>query len=298
MGIMNLWGWITGALVDVQPLSRAILEDELEVDFLVIREEYSVAAPFQGKLELLAKDGQKIPKGTVVAYLQKAEGTSLETSKKLPLVAAVAGIFSLQLDGLESICNPSVWSQIDVNKLPDLEKGLDKKVPGNANGGELIAAGTPLYKIVDNLVPSYLFMETDSLITDKIKKDGSIELRLPELAELSFRGHIADLYQVDGKTRILIEIPSVSNIEKFRRIKGKLILAKYEGIVVPQNMLVTQNGITGVYLLRNGRASWQEITIKGTVDKKVAVAGLEPGQWIISFPSLVKEGQRVFRTQP
>lgn len=297
VGTLALWGWITGVLVDVQPLSKAILEEDLDVDFLVIREEHRVAAPFSGKLELLAKDGEKVPKGTVVAYLHKEAGTSLEATSKIPLIAPVAGIFSMQLDGLESICNPKVWAQIDVHKLPTLEKGLEKNNPGNASGREQAVAGTPLFKIVDNLSPTYLFLESDQLNSDKIQKGRSIELRLPELAELPIQGYIVDFFQEGGQTKLLLEITSMNDIEKFRRIKGKLILANYEGIIISENMLVSQNGLSGVYLMQNGRASWQEITIRGIVDKKVAVAGLEEGQWIISTPNLVKEGQRVFRAQ-
>jgi len=280
-------------LVDVQPLNPGVLEDTLDAEYLVIREEHCMAAPFPGRLEVLAKEGEKVPKGAVVAYLYKTEGTSLEGTSKVPLQAPAAGIFSLQVDGLESICNPETWSQIDVQKLAQLEEGLGKKEHGNASDKNLVAAGVPIYKIVDNLSPSYLFLETDHSLSEWLEKGNSVEVRVPELTDKTLKGSVEDLYQEGGKSRLLIRIPVVNNLEKMRRVSGKLILTKYEGIVIPAKMLVTKEGQTGVYLWQNGRARWQEVKVLGEVDKKVAVSGLQQGQWIITTPTLIKEGQRV-----
>lgn len=292
-GITALQNWIKGVLVDARPLSTAVLEDNLEAVFLVIREEHTVFSPFPGTLELIAKAGEKVPKGTVIGYLHKVAGTSLETKSKIPLTAPAAGILSLQIDGLEGICNPQVWSEIDTDKLPDLEKELAEN-RGISPGKEPAAAGMPLFKIVDNLSPSYLFLAVDQLLDGKFNKGKSIELRVPELGESPIRASISDIYQDKGKTKILLEIPNISNLEKYRKIKGKIILNKHEGIVIPDKMLLHKDGVSGVFLYKNGRAHWQEVTILSKVDNQVAITGLEPGQWIITTPVLVKDGQRVF----
>jgi len=296
IGIVALRSWLTTVMLDVQLLHKGTIEKRLDVTFSVLRNEYSVSAPSAGVVEFVAQEGQKVPKDGVVAYFSKVEGTSLEKTSRVPLKAPLAGIFSLRVDGLENICHPDSWASLETDKVLELVQGLDESRLDQAEIKGQVQAGQPLFKIVDNLSPTYLFLSTELLTDQQFEKGKSLELCLPQIVDKQLSGVITELHRENGRTELLIRISTPQNIEKYRQLHGELIIDKYQGIIIQENMLVYKDGIPGVYLFHKGRALWQEVNVQGQVEQQLAVIGLEEGQWIIATPNLVKkEGQRVFR---
>lgn len=284
---------LTAILVDVQQLTNTTVEETIATEFLVLRQEYNVSAPSPGRLELTVREGEKVPKGAVVGYLTKTEGTSLETTSRVPLTAPEAGIFSLQVDGLESICSPGALADLDLANLFHSVQETELGKEDITYEGERVTAGKLLFKIVDNLSPSYLFCQANQTLSEQITVGQWVELQLDDLAAEPINGKISDSYEEKGQAYILIRISTVNNLEKYRLLKGNIIIDRSSCIVISPTMLVEKEGLTGVYLLKNGRASWQEVTIVAQDEQQLVVSGLEEGQWIITTPKLVKEGQRI-----
>lgn len=293
IGYIAVRSLVLAIFVDVEQLTKTTVEETWEADFLVIRQEYNVGAPSPGRLELTVREGEKVPKGAIVGYLSKAEGTSLETTTRVPLQAPEAGVFSLQVDGLESICNPKRLNELDAPKLlrSVKESGLSKEAV--TNEGQWVSSGQVIFKILDNLSPSYLFCQVDQPLSEQLALGSRVELQLNDLAAEPLAGVIGDSYEENGKSCLLIRISTVNNLEKYRQLEGTIILERYSRLVIPAKMLAEKEGISGVYLLKNGKTTWQPVEITARNEQQVTVTGLEEGQWIITTPKLVKEGQHI-----
>lgn len=290
------WGFksLAGCLVDVVQVQPSGLEDILAADFIVIREEKAVSIPYAGQIELLHREGERVAKDTVIAYLIKERGTSLEGTDKIPLIAPQAGVLSFTTDGLENILSPQSWNQLDVSKLPGLQKGLDNQAGGDAKEKKSVTAGEFLFKITDNLAPSYLYLETDKDIPAGLFIKGhNLDIKLGQPDE-SIQGLITELSTESKITRMLLKITTYAGLEKTRKLSAAIITNKYNGLVVPEQTLEIKDQKTGVYLLQKGKAVWRQVNVTGRSQKMAAVEGLEPGEWVIATPQLVREGQRVF----
>lgn len=280
--------------VDVVSARYSFLEEQMAADFLVMREEVTVAAPFGGKLELNCQEGERVAKGKIIGYLIGEEGTSLEKLEKKALISPAAGIVSLQTDGYEVICDPKQWRNMDMDKFAELEVRLDKKALGDAKDRRIIQGGQFIFKIIDNLAPTYLYMETEEPLGEPLKTGKVLELKLAGLDKSQVKATIVDANSVAKKSRILLRISSIPGLEDYRRIKGIIILDKYYGTVIPRESMVKKEGIEGIYTLKRGRTQWKEVTIEGMAHGMVAVTGLASDDWVITTPHLLKEGQRVF----
>lgn|GEM_PF-1253924 len=269
----------------------SVLEDTLETDFIVIRQEEVFPVPFSGQFETAFREGERIAKGTVVGYLVAYEGTSLEKKSRVPLISPCAGILSFQHDGYENICSTENWPQLDFGRF-DPEAGLGKKDTGNAKE-RIVKAGENLFRIIDNLQSSHLYMEIEAPLHGVFEKN-EVDIRLNKLDNLLIRGAVKDIYRDDDKYRILIQIPTLPELLNTRFVSGSVIINKHQGVVIERQVLVTRGDAVGVYLLIKGQVAWQEVTIIGTVRTKAAVSGLKPEDWIVTAPALVKEGQRIF----
>lgn len=285
-------------MVEVLEVRPGILDLTVETEFLVIRDETVIPAPYQGQLEPLYQEGERIAKNTVVGYLVHTGGTSLETSEKLPLPAPRAGVLSYQADGYESLCNPEVWLRLDTDLVAGVIGGLDSKSLGDAKKTTNIPAGGFIYKIIDNLSPSYLYLEQPLAAMRVFEKGEVVGLQLNQIKDASLHGTVADVQVTNDVQRLLLRIPTLIGMEKQRKIAGRIVTARHEGLLVPTKVLITREGKEGVYLLRQGKAYWQEVTVQAQDTKNALIEGLNPGEWVITRPALIREGQRVFSPTP
>lgn len=293
-GIMK--GIIARFLVNAIPARTSVLEETKAADIIVIREEEVVPAPVSGRLEIACREGERIAKGTIVGYLVTLEGTSLEKEKKVPLVSPRAGILSFQLDGYESVFKLENWTLLDIRKL-EQEQGLAVQDNGDAreseeSGERMVEAGQNLFRITDNLQPNYLYLEIEAPLPEAVR-NGEIEIRLNGPDGQLVRGSVADIYRDRDKYRTLVQVPGLPEIQNTRRAKGYYIVNKYQGVVLNRQVLVMKGDNTGLYILDKGQVAWQQVEVAGTVGERVAVTGLKQNDWIITAPSLVKEGQKI-----
>jgi len=286
--------------VEVTPARISELEDTFAGEFIVLRQERVITAPFKGYFIKVKNEGERVAKGTVLGHLEKVEGTSLEKTASLSIKAPAAGLISYQIDGLESICNPEMWLQLDLSKLEALQKlemnsSAKKTDKEHQQREETIEAGDGLCKIINNLDYCHFYLAGFGAYPEKIKKGGNIYLRLDNHQELVLKGVVVDLSRKTGEYGILIKIFNAGNLEPNRKEKGEMIICTYKGVVLPEKVLVKKDGQYGVYLFKNGRACWQKVEKTAQLQGKVVLSGLTEDDWVITDPQLVTEGKRVTR---
>jgi len=285
---------VTRFIISVVPVETSLLEDTIAAEFLVIRPEIVIPAPFSGHLEEIIHEGERVAKNSLVGYLMINAGSSLEKTEKVPILSPQAGVLSYRIDGYESILTPQVWPQLDSTKLPDLKKQVDKKTAAAETDNQAIESGEFFFKIVDNLAPCNLYVEAVKNLPERFTKGASVDIRLAELDNLALNGKIADLEQTETGSKILFSIPYVTGLEKIRNTSGSIVAGKYSGMVIDRKMLVRKEEIAGVYLLQKGRVVWLQVDVTAAIGDKAVLRGLSSGDWVITTPVLVKEGQRVF----
>lgn len=62
----------------------------------------------------------------------------------------------------------------------------------------------------------------------------------------------------------------------------KSTIEKKNGIIIPNAALITKYGETGVYILENGRAKYQIITVIASDGNLTTITGLSLGQELIT----------------
>lgn len=284
---------VVSLLVEVAPGQPSVLEEAVKGEFVIIRNEAALSAPFTGRLEILRSEGERVAKDTVMCYLVSEDGTSLEKKKRLAFVAPQAGVVSYRIDGYENIFNTQTLAQLNIQNLTDLEKRLGAPMSGDAKEKKVIPGGSFFVKVIDNLSPSYLYLESAPIPGWEVKKGDSMEIRLEKLENLLLRGSITFVTQNGEKLQLLIRIPDLPETYNLRKIKGDIITNKYRGTVLSEHCLVEKEGNLGVFVYVRGKVQWKEVTVRGRLNKKVAVEGLSAADLIITTPQLVREGQVV-----
>lgn len=292
LGIGNV-KFLSKILVDVTKAELSVLEEVLPAEFFVMRTEIAVSAPFSGTLEWTCPEGERVAKGTVLGYLTVSRGTSLEKTEKVAVTAPLAGVVSYAVDGYETICNPQNWGQLNMADLAENTKWLEEKTVGDAKNKKAVEAGDLFFKITDNLEPVYFYVETKEFFPELFVRGKELKVRIDDIEQPVFTG-MAQLSRTEDKTQMLLKLTGKQGFEGHRKLRGKIILHEYKGIVLSSQMLVTKEGRDGVYILNQGKAEWRTVQILGKDETKVSLAGIKPGEWVVTSPQLVQEGQRVF----
>jgi len=287
--------------VEVIQAKTSELEDFFTGEFIVLRQETVIPAPYKGYFVKVKNEGERVAKDTVIGYLEIIEGTSLEKSSSLTIKASAAGLVSYQTDGLESFCNPEIWLQLDLEKLqslPDFKMNSDeeknpedKKVQGN----RFVDSGDGICKIIDNLDYSFFYLLGSGAYPERIKKGSNFKIRLDRNQGLVLKGYVVDVLRKTGEYGILIKISDAGDYSFNRKEKGQIITTSYKGSVLPEKVITQKNGKSGVYLFNKGKATWQEVEKVAQLKGKVVLSGLSEVDWVIADPQLVSEGKRVSR---
>lgn len=201
--------------------------------------------------------------------------------------AHTPGLLSHYIDGWEVFTGP-------------LYRSKDRLGPTRPEGyytaeGDLVEAGRPLFKIVDNW--SWYF----NIILPLHSGRPLLEKRRVEL-EFDFAPGEkvwAELYhyEIDEKRRevgitYLID-RQISGFEQVRWTGASLLHSRLQGIIVPEEALFEKERQPGVYLNQGGRVIFRPVTVIARRDGQILVEGLEPASLVITRPELVEEGQRL-----
>lgn len=194
--------------------------------------------------------------------------------------APEAGRFELRVDGLEEVLTP----QQVVELAPGYLRGL-RIAERTLAPGDRVVAGQPVGRLVDpRQVHVYFFLEGGHGIGAGrrvfFQADGAE--RVP--------GVVREVRFIGGESSLLVELEEVPDLLlEQRRVRGSLILDRYEGVVVPNSALIQRDRALGVLVEAQGGRLFRQVQVKGTDGAWAAVAGLAEGSRVVVNPHLLGE---------
>ncbi|MDY6825705.1 MAG: HlyD family efflux transporter periplasmic adaptor subunit [Bacillota bacterium] len=159
--------------------------------------------------------------------------------------------------------------------------------------GELIDAGQPLVKIVNNWRWYYsikLPLHPGQVIAGK------------DTAEIEFDFAPGDrvrgkLYHKEEKLQevfLTYEIEEqIEGFEQIRWAEATLLYSRREGIIIPEEALFEKEGREGIFVIEGGRVIFKPVSLVERQENRLLVEGIDPGNLVITKPAMVEEGQRL-----
>ncbi|MFO8192661.1 MAG: HlyD family efflux transporter periplasmic adaptor subunit [Bacillota bacterium] len=159
--------------------------------------------------------------------------------------------------------------------------------------GELIDAGQPMVKIVNNWRWYYsikLPLHPGQVIAGK----DTAEIEFDFAPGDSIRGK---LYHKEEKLQeILLTYEIEEQIEGFEQIRwaeATLLYSRRAGIIIPDEALFEKEGREGIFVIEGGRVVFKTVSLVERQENKLLVEGIDPGSLVITKPAMVEEGQRL-----
>lgn len=279
-------GRVVAGVSNVQFLTSQEVSRVVGLEGILLKNENVLRAPVSGKLHLTVDDGDRLKVGAkaaeVLAVQQEVGGETYDVA------TPVAGICCTHLDGYEQVLAPD---NIDALVFPSIEKIGDKAT----SEGTRVEKGQPVLKIIDNLRPVYLHIDTlKSDFPDLIMDKPTWWQATWEGLTLSIKQHkVSD--NGDSWEGYLILSNYPEQLLHQRKIRLNITTRTLEGFLVPQRAIVNRDGQNGIFLSVKKKAYWTPVTIEGELEGKLAVSGpeLTAGSRYVNNPLLAREGHRV-----
>ena len=190
--------------------------------FALLKEKI-IFSPYEGRVEYFFKEGDRVPKDTLVAQIETENGI-------FKFFAPESGIFSKKFDEI------SLSENIDKIEIKEYLK--DNKTPKykTLEALTILHPGDPVFRIVDNLSAT-LYVLKDSIL-DKLIEDREIFI------EDEIRGEEIPIY-LKGISENLIELEMEIHVEDFINNRTPIInIIAFEGKVIKiPKRFIKKNGI-------------------------------------------------------
>lgn len=274
-------------MVKVVPVQSGVLQETIQFDALVIHQEQLVLAPAGGKFFPALKEGERVRKG-------QSLGSMLSTRLSSPGAAVAVtspgnGLLRLRLDGLEGVLDRESWQNLDLNSLAAAFN------PAGADmADDWVAAGGVIASIVDNLVPTWLAVETAADQTAAPWEEGSEYWLAIGQPDTFTRAKLVGQQPSRDGQKLLFELPGFrEDLLSQRKVAITVAARRLTGALVDDRSLVEREGRTGVFVLRKGVAEWREVEVVGSVNGQSALRGINEGELVVTNPVWVREGMRL-----
>lgn len=266
----------TGKVVAVvtDEITRTALARERE---LLVRRQADLATRNPLNLGNVSKPGVTIEAQTVADMLNQVDLEYIQCQREIR--ASTAGIVSYFIDGLEETPLP-----VALKNLADLEYPLSsfprlprEPVPTLRNWK--IEKNQPLLKIVDNL---QFWVVLDLPVDIRVEEGSWVQVRFVQEPNILIKARINKVVNKNDFTRLLLSIADYQDFfTTLRWVNLEVVLARYQGIILPNQALVKENGTNGVYVRGFGGVVFKPVTILGYVGDQVVVQGLAEGSKVI-----------------
>lgn len=182
-------------------------------------------------------------------YSQRTEFEKQINSGAEYISAPKSGIISYKVDGLESTLTPNNFSAFDKKFFENL----------NLKTGQLISTSEEAGKIIDS-AKCYIATFSDSDEAKSAKVNDKVKIRLSNNKTLD--ATISYLSNEDnGDIQIILEIDrEIAELANYRKISFDLIWWSSNGLKVPNQAIVEENGIS--YVVRNKAGYQNKIPVK------------------------------------
>lgn len=264
--------------LEIEKATSGVLEKTIPLQVVVIREETSLAAPVDGTLTRVVQEGERVAAGGTIAQL-KAAGVAVGDSGVRDIAASFAGQVCYHPDGLEKVLQPAFIEQIDPKEVFPLAQRAR-----TVEGGEIVKAGVPVIRLVNNLHPLFLYARVEEIPANWQEKKQVI-LRWPG-QEDKITARIVRSYPLDGQLVMVLKLDKWSSQWLHTRLASmEAIGDRYEGMVLPRAALVAlEDGSFGVYYLAEKQVKFQQVKVVGIVGGRAVVQGLREGTEVVVNP--------------
>lgn len=271
--------WMTRSL-EVEPARIGSIDHYITVKAIFANEENVIQSPASGKVEFLGKEGQRFRRGETVAQIHP-EGVAPGTNANQQLTKVnipIGGLFFQKIDGLESVLTPNSLMEMDLAKV------LEQKESPQAQN-EIVQAGAPLGKVVNNLIPTVAFIEIQA--TEKLSVGKTIKFNLKGQ---SVSGKI--LRKSDHPQGIVVRFNQYLEGTVNERVQEVNWVERpsENGVVIPKSALFTKGEELGVYVVLEGIFQFHKINVRDENDNFVCVENLPQGIPVVKNPRSGIEG--------
>ncbi len=322
-----LWGSFSRSAGRVVPATEGSVDITLVIGGIITFEEELVFAPLSGYVQYRVNEGERVPAGKELAvisslpleeaapavtepggpnmgeYLQRfrnwllddrgaADPPSMDLlfpqNHESVIVSPLAGMVILQLDGWEMFGPKSSYAYPS-----DEEFSLTKSDLQVLSSGKQISRFMPLLRIINN----YQWYYSSVMPADPgklIAEQTWVELLFSFAPEKPVK---AQKVEVNEREQGDIEITwrinqAVGDFYKHRWSTAEIVYDSMEGVFIPADTMLEQDGTRGVFAVERGVVTFREVTELAEKDDFLLVEGLDAYDRIIARPGRVKEGQR------
>jgi len=199
------------------------------------------------------------------------------------ITTRVSGVVLYQTDGLESILTPeavAAWGPSALYRLP--YPTVDEISDGP------VASGEPLFKLVDDLtVEMLLLVPGDSLSESQRAALPGREVQLQVSGrDLPLTAQVLRVAAEGSDLLIHLEAPVPSaEALRLRRMRVSLLIAEFEGTIVPRSAIDVEGGRTGVWVAERNGYRFEPVRVLGGTAGEVAVEEeLPPDTQVLTAP--------------
>ncbi|MBQ8589101.1 MAG: hypothetical protein IJ486_01425 [Firmicutes bacterium] len=210
-----------------------------DVTCYIIRNEQVITASGTGTTTYYVDEGVKSRKGSRIADIN---GTGY--------FCPATGVVSYYCDGLESQYSPDTMETLDLLPIPteeELENDPDAYAfpePENMHR-TAVNAGEPLYKLVNNDI-WYAACRVESASIVKYQKGAKISIVLPLD---TVQGTVEKIVDKGDYWMVILKFNRYyEDMPKLRRLEATVITSDNSGLIVPNESLTQEEGVTGVYV--------------------------------------------------
>lgn len=195
--------------------------------------------------------GESSQAGTYInGLIKEKEKYQSELKKNSEYVKApMSGVISYRVDNLEDILTPDNFSDLDKEKLDNLE----------LKTGQIVTTSNQMGKVINNY-ECYIATITNSKDAMETKVGRKVTLRLSTQDEIKATVQYLS-NQEDGSVLIVFRISDcVEKLIDYRKITFDIIWWKYEGLKIPKSAIIYDNGLS--YVVRNRAGYYNKILVK------------------------------------
>lgn len=195
--------------------------------------------------------GESSQAGTYInGLIKEKEKYQSELKKNSEYVKApMSGVISYRVDNLEDVLTPDNFSDLDKEKLDNLE----------LKTGQIVTTSNQMGKVINNY-ECYIATITNSKDAMETKVGRKVTLRLSTQDEIKATVQYLS-NQEDGSVLIVFRISDcVEKLIDYRKITFDIIWWKYEGLKIPKSAIIYDNGLS--YVVRNRAGYYNKILVK------------------------------------
>lgn len=276
----HIWQLLVTYQADIRQLEESSLAETVPCKALLIKDERPVPSPLTGKLEMLARDGERLRAGTPLAKVTGAV-------ESRTIYSPEAGILCTGVDGLEGILTPGNIASLDMEAIP-------RRATGHGPVTAQVEKGKPFCKLIDNLNPLIMYVRLGDKGRTLEKSSGDKITLLWQGNRMT--GRVKDIAAGSrGQELVLSFAGYPEELLHLREINGEILLEELKGYAVPGRALVFRGTRAGIYIVEEQFTSWVPVDIEGYSRGLAYVSGdgLFPGTSYVSNPGKVRQGDRV-----